>query len=79
MLRDFLADIFDYGARRAGSRQIAADDFDHTSDSGQRVADFVRQPGRQFTQSRECSARDIWVRCRRSISSRLSRSCAPSG
>ena len=49
-LRDFLADVFDDGARRAGRGQIAADDFDDAGDSGQRIANLVGQAGGQLAE-----------------------------
>ena len=48
---DFLANIFDYRARGAGRRQIAANDFDDAGNPRQWVADFVGQAGGHLAES----------------------------
>ena len=72
---DFLANIFDHGACRARSRQIAANDLDDASNPSQGIANLVGQASGHLSQGGKVLARDICVRCRRSISTRLSRSC----
>ena len=52
-LHCFFFGVFDDRAGRAVGRQVAADDFDDAGNSGQRIADFVRQAGRQFAQGCE--------------------------
>ena len=48
MLSDLQPNIFHDCARGAGWRQIAADDFDDSGDSGERVANLVSQAGGQL-------------------------------
>ena len=50
---DFLPNVFHNRARRAGRRQIAANDLDDARNSGQRVTDFVGEAGGHLSQSRE--------------------------
>jgi len=49
-LRNFLPNVFHDRTRRAGRRQVSADNLDDAGDPRQRVANFMRQPGRQFSQ-----------------------------
>ena len=48
--RDFLANVFHDGSRRAGRRQIAADDFDDAGDSGEWIANLVGQARGQLAE-----------------------------
>ncbi len=49
--RDFLANVLDHSARGAGRGKVAADDLDDAGNSRQRVANFMCEPGGQFSQS----------------------------
>src|ERR1700722_12471059 len=52
-LRDFKTNIFDDRAGGARRGQIATDNFDHSRDASQRIANFVSQARRQFPESGE--------------------------
>ena len=49
-LRDFQANIFHDGARRTAAGQVASNDFDDAGNAGQRIANFMRQPGGEFAE-----------------------------
>jgi hypothetical protein len=51
MRADFLANVFDHGARGTARGQIAPNDFDDAGDSGQRIADFVGESCGHFAES----------------------------
>ncbi len=49
-LRNFQANIFYHRPRRARGWQISAHDLNHSRNPSQRIANLMRQPGRQFSQ-----------------------------
>src|SRR5215472_4283570 len=51
--RNFLADVFDDVTSRAGCRQVAADDLDHSCNACEWIADFMCEAGRHLTECRE--------------------------
>src|SRR5579862_4574679 len=50
-LRNLVAHFLDDGPSRTGGGQIAPDDFNYASNPRQRIANFMGQTGREFSES----------------------------